>query len=84
MNIMTIELYSKPACIQCNQSKKTLDKLGLEYSVTDVTEDPQAYEFVVSLGFRAAPVLIIKDSEGNVLDQWAGFQPEKLNALVNS
>ena len=81
---MTIELYSKPACIQCNQSKKTLDKLGLSYIVTDVTEDPNALDFVVSLGFRAAPVLIIKDADGNILDKWAGFNPEKLNALVNS
>lgn len=78
---MTIELYSKPACIQCNQSKKTLDKLGLDYIITDVTEDESAYEFVLSMGFRAAPVLVIKDSDGNILDKWSGFNPEKLNAL---
>ena len=82
---MTVELYSKPMCVQCNQSKKTLDKLGVNYTVADVTEDEKAYEFVTAtLGYKAAPVLVVKDSDGNVVDSWSGFQPEKLEALINA
>lgn len=80
---MTIELYSKPMCVQCNQSKKTLDKLGLNYVVSDVTEDEKAYEFVTQeLGYSAAPVLVIKNESGDVVSSWSGFQPEKLEALA--
>lgn len=80
---MTIELYSKPMCVQCNQSKKTLDKLGLNYVVADVTEDEKAYEFVTQeLGYSAAPVLVIKNDSGDVVSSWSGFQPEKLEALA--
>lgn len=80
---MTIELYSKPMCVQCNQSKKTLDKLGLSYTTADVTEDATAYEFVTAqLGYKAAPVLVIKNEAGEVVNSWSGFQPEKIEALV--
>lgn len=81
---MTIELYSKPMCVQCNQSKKTLDKLGLKYVTADVTEDANAYEFVTAtLGYKAAPVLVIKNEAGEVVNSWSGFQPEKIEALVS-
>lgn len=81
---MTIELYSKPSCIQCTQSAKTLDKLGLSYTKTDVTVDETAYNFVTGeLGYKAAPVLVIKDETGKVVNHWAGFQPDRLNALVS-
>jgi len=80
---MTIELYSKPACVQCNQTKKTLDRMSAEYSVTDVTEDPTAYDFVTkTLGYMAAPVVVIKDAAGAVISSWSGFQPEKLQELA--
>ena len=74
---MSITVYSKPACVACNQTKKTLDKLGLEYNVIDITEDASALEKVKSLGFMSAPVVMTGEGEA-----WAGYQPEKLKALV--
>lgn len=80
---MTIELYSKPSCVQCTQSKKTLDRMGLNYSVTDVTEDPTAYDFVTkTLGYMAAPVLVIKNAANEIIDSWSGFNPEKIHELA--
>lgn len=80
---MKIEVYSKPACVQCNQTKKTLDRLGASYTVTDVTEDANAYDFVTkTLGYMAAPIVVIRDAAGEIVNSWAGFQPEKLNSLA--
>ena len=76
-----ITVYTKPVCVQCNQTKKTLDKMGLTYDTIDVTEDETAYEYVVKLGYRAAPVVVVSDSSGNLLKHWSGFNPEKINAL---
>jgi len=73
---MTVTLYTKPACRQCVQSKKELDKLGINYDVVDVTEDAKALDYVLSLGYMAAPVVVAGDAH------WAGFQPDKLKALV--
>ena len=74
---MTITLYSKPNCVACRQTAKTLDKMGLSYDKIDVTEDAAAYDKVIALGYRAAPVVIAGD------DHWAGFQPDRLSALVS-
>lgn len=81
---MTVELYSKPACVQCTQSKKTLEKLGVEFVESNVVSDEAAYDFVTkTLGYSAAPVLVVKDNDGNVIEHWSGFEPEKLNKLAS-
>ena len=71
-----ITVYSKPACVQCEQTKKLLSKNGLEFDVIDITQDPDAYDKVVSMGFMSAPVVVTDD------DSWAGFKPDKINGLV--
>jgi glutaredoxin-like protein NrdH len=69
-------VYSKPACVQCDMTKKMLDKNGVEYTVVDITEDLQAYDKIVSMGFMSVPVVISGDQA------WAGFQPDKINAIA--
>lgn len=71
-----ITVYSKPSCVQCTQTKKTLTKLGLPYVEVDVTEDQEAYDKIVALGFMAAPVVIAGERS------WAGFKPDRLAALA--
>lgn len=68
-------VYSKPACVQCEQTKKLLDRNGVEYTVIDITQDPQAYDKIVGMGFMSVPVVIAGD------ESWAGFQPDKINLL---
>jgi glutaredoxin-like protein NrdH len=53
-----------------------LDKLEIDYDTVDITQDDSALEMVMSMGFKSAPV-VITDS-----DSWAGFQPDKINALA--
>ena len=69
-------VYTKPACVQCDMTKRYLDKAGIAYDTVDITEDPAALELILGMGFQAAPVVI--SDAGN----WAGFQPEKLNLLA--
>lgn len=73
-----ITVYSKPACVQCEQTKKLLTKNGLEFETIDITQDAEAYDKVVAMGFLAAPVVVTEN------DSWAGFQPEKINGLVDN
>lgn len=69
-------VYTKPACVQCEQTKKLLDRNGVEYNVVDITKDAEAYDKIVSMGFMAAPVVISGDQS------WAGFQPDKINSIA--
>lgn len=71
-----ITVYTKPACVQCDATKRLMDKLDVEYSTIDITVDAEAFEMITSKGFKSAPVVITED------DAWAGFNPGKINGLV--
>jgi len=77
----TITVYSKPACVQCNATCKRLDKCGLEYEVVDVSVDDQAREYVMSLGYLSAPVVVV-ESGGSIHDHWTGFSDRRIDALA--
>ena len=68
-------VYTKPACVQCDMTKRMLDKLGVDYNTVDITEDPAALDMILGMGFKSAPVVITET------DSWAGFNPDKINAL---
>ncbi len=72
---MSITVYSKPACVQCNATYRALDKLGAEYTVVDISEDADARDYVMSLGHLQAPVVIV-DGE-----HWSGYRPDRIKAL---
>lgn len=73
---MTVTLYSKPACVQCDATKRALDKQGIAYTIIDLSEDAAAMDLVTGMGYRQAPVVVA----GN--DHWAGFRPDKIGALA--
>lgn len=74
---MLITVYSKPACQACIATKKWLDKEKLEYKTVDVSKDSVAREYVESLGYLTAPVVVAGE------DHWGGFRPDRIHALVH-
>lgn len=73
---MTVTVYTKPACVQCNATYRALDKKGITYRSVDISQDPAALERVRSLGYMQAPVVITEQ------DHWSGFRPDKINELA--
>ena len=71
-------VYSKPLCVQCDATKRALDKAGLDYELIDVTEDAEGLATVKSLVYVQAPVVV---ADG---DHWSGFRPEKLKPLAGT
>lgn len=76
MTDTTITVYTKPACVQCNATYKALDKAGLPYEVVDITEDAAARDYVMSLGYLQAPVVVAGD------EHWSGFRPDRVKAVA--
>lgn len=72
----TATVYTKPACVQCNATYKTLDKQGIAYATVDITTDPEARDYVMALGYLQAPVIVAGD------DHWSGFRPDRIKALA--
>lgn len=73
---MTITVYSKPACVQCTATTRALDAKGLDYRLIDLTEDAEAMEKVMAMGYRQAPVVIAGEAH------WAGFRPDMIGRLA--
>lgn len=67
-----ITVYTKPDCQPCNATKKKLEQLGAEYTLIDVTEDPDAAAAVRELGYLQTPVVVVGDIH------WSGYSPDKL------
>lgn len=75
---MTVELLSKPACMQCDATYMTLEGMNVEFTSKDMTQDADALALAKSFGFMSAPVVIVRDEAGEIVDKWSGFRPEKI------
>lgn len=74
-----ITVYTLPNCIQCRQTKKLLTNLELEFEEVDLTKDEDSYRFVTEkLGYKAAPVIVVYGEDGQVVDHWSGFNPDRI------
>jgi len=71
-----VTVYTKPACVQCEATKRMMDKLSIDYDTIDITLDTEAFDMLISKGYKSAPVVITDN------DSWAGFNPEKISGLV--
>jgi glutaredoxin-like protein NrdH len=74
-----ITVYTKPACVQCNATYKALDNQGIAYETVDITQDAQARDYVMGLGYLQAPVVVAGPNE-----HWSGFRPDRIKALAKA
>lgn len=72
---MSITVYTKPGCVQCNATFRALDKTNTEYHSIDVSQDSAALERIKQLGYMQAPVVETST------DHWSGFRPDKISEL---
>ena len=79
MSAPTVTVYSKPACVACMATKRKLTKLEIPHTVIDVTEDPEAYAYVKSLGYSSMPVVVAELPDGT--RYWSDFRDELLTDL---
>jgi glutaredoxin-like protein NrdH len=74
-----ITVYTKPACMQCTATFKALDNSGVDYRKIDVTQNADAREYVMSLGYLALPVVYLSPTE-----HWSGFRPDRLRQAISA
>lgn len=55
---MKIQILTTPGCSNCNVLEKMLDELGVNYTLIDVTQQPQ---FLEKYPIFTAPGLVIND-----------------------
>jgi glutaredoxin-like protein NrdH len=74
-----ITVYTKPPCVQCSATVKALEKAGIAYQKIDVTDNAEAREYLMSLGYLAMPVVYLSPTE-----HWSGFRPDRLRQAISA
>jgi glutaredoxin-like protein NrdH len=72
---MAVTVYTLPACVQCDSTKRMLQRNQVDYNEVDMSQDPVALEMVKTMGYTAAPVVVADE------EHWSGFRMDKIQAL---
>ena len=51
---MTVTVFTKPHCPQCDATKRQLTKLGVPFETVDLTQNPSTLEQLQAAGFQPA------------------------------
>lgn len=65
-----------PTCVQCNQTKKMMDNLGIVYEQVDLREHPDKLEEFKAEGLLSAPIVTTD------IKKWSGFRHTKIKSLA--
>lgn len=71
-----IKVYTNENCVQCEQTKKFLDKEEIPYETISLMDDKESLARFIDMGFKSAPIVETHN------DIWSGFKLDKLKSLV--
>lgn len=73
---MQVTVYTLPSCQQCEMTKKMLVRGAVKFDVVDISETPEAAEYVRELGYTSAPIVVAGEHH------WSGFRHSALQNLI--
>ncbi len=73
--MMTITLWKKPSCVQCDATAREFDRRGIIYKTRRLDKSPKAVQRFLELGLTAAPIVETD------IKRWSGFRLEKIKSL---
>jgi len=75
----TITVYTKPGCVQCSAVFRALDKNNIAYRSVDISDDHEARDYVMALGYLQAPVVVAGPD-----NHFSGFRPDRITQLARA
>lgn len=73
---MTVTVFTKYRCPQCEATKRQLTKQGIDFDVVDLADNPSTLGQLQEAGFKQAPVVITPDAS------WSGYRPDLIKQLA--
>lgn len=73
-------VYSKYNCSACESAKQLLTNKGIEFTIRNVDDDFEAFDFICSKGHRSMPQIYNADGTLFVEGGFKGLQ-EKLGSM---
>lgn len=76
MNV-PVTVYTKSNCVQCESTKRRLDKRGVRYTIVDLEKNPEILAQFIEQGHTSAPI-VTTDTK-----IWSGFRHDKIDNLAD-
>jgi glutaredoxin-like protein NrdH len=73
-----VTVYTLPSCVQCDTTKRYLQRNLIEFNEIKLQDDPEAMEAIKAMGYSQAPVVVAGDA------RWSGFRPDELQLLLKA
>ncbi len=73
----TVTVYTKLDCVQCDATKRTLNKHGIPFTEIDLSANADALDRLKAAGWMRAPIVETADGE-----TWSGFRPDRIRELT--
>ena len=70
-----VTVYTLPSCVQCDTTKRYLQRNLIEFNEIKLQDDPGAMETIKAMGYSQAPVVVAGEA------RWSGFRPDQLELL---
>lgn len=88
----TVEILSAPACAACVRTKNEMTANGIQFTEVRATRDAEAAADLTDRYTKAnggimdktAPLVLISNKDGEVLDYWAGTTPTLTERVINA
>lgn len=86
MTALTVTIFTPPKagakakCAACEQTKRHLTKREIPF--TEAIIDGFLVKEVEALGMTQAPIVRVTNAEGEVVEQFDGYRPDRLDALA--
>ena len=79
MSDVTVNVYSKKPCVQCDQTKRHLTKREIPFTEQPLEGDN--LDAAIELGFGSAPVVFVAYPDGTE-HSWCGYRPDRIDEIL--
>lgn len=76
---MEVTVYTKSGCVQCRATTALMDRLGIDYELVDISNNPLIVTFLQGEGHKSLPVVFVDHDE--TTETWSGFRPDLIKQL---
>lgn len=74
--IMSITVYTKTRCPQCEATKRQLTKQGLNFNQVDLSDCQELIDQFIAQGFKQTPIVVTDEAT------WTGYRPDLIKKIA--
>ena len=75
-----VRVFSQPGCMPCKATIRKFERVGVAFTLVDITSDPAAVDELKARSFASTPAVIA--TVGGKEYAWSGHRPDDIEALA--